>query len=285
LVIGNGTNSATRLGIGTTGQVLTVVSGSPAWAAAGGGPTGDNTFYGSGAGNSITTGTGNTGVGYRALYTLSTGNSATAVGYQAMFSSNIGGGTAVGYQALYATTGPGNTAIGYRSLYANTTGRYNVGIGDFALNSNTTGGGNTVINPNDSNGTTTPVFNPTTESNRFVCGSSNVTNAYIKVAWTVTSDVRDKADFNVVPHGLDFVTKINPIAFRYKTGRDSTETDGPVRYGFSAQEVLALEGDTPVIVDAENPETLRFNDQSLIAVLVNAIKELTARVKELEAKL
>jgi hypothetical protein len=285
IIYGGASGTGTRLGVGSAGQVLTVVSGAPAWAAAGGGPTGTNTFYGSGAGNGISTGTDNTGIGYRALYTLSTGNSATAVGYQAMFSNNIGGGTAVGYQALYANTGPGNTAIGYRSLYANTTGGYNVGIGDFALNSNTTGGGNTVINPNDSNGTNTPVFNPTTESNRFVCGSSNVINAYVKVAWTVVSDIRDKADFGDVPHGLDFVTKLNPIAFRYKTNRNSTETDGPVRYGFSAQEVLALEGDTPVIVDAEDPETLRFNDQSLIAVLVNAIKELTARVKELEAKL
>jgi hypothetical protein len=49
-----------------------------------------------------------------------------------------------------------------------------------------------------------------------------------------------------------------------------------LRYGFKAQDVLALEGDTPVIVDAEDLEKLRFNDQSMLAVLVNAIKELKA---------
>jgi hypothetical protein len=259
------------------------------WAAAGGGggSVGTNTFYGTGAGSNTNTSLAdyNTAYGYRALYSNVTGNNATAIGYQAFYSRGGGGGVAVGYQTGYSTTtGTENTAIGDRALYANTTGAYNVAVGYLALNGNTTGSGNTLINPNDSNGNNVPVFNPTTESDRFVCGSSNVQNAYVKVAWTVTSDVRDKADFDVVPHGLDFITKINPIAFRYKTGRDSTKTGGPVRYGFSAQEVLALEGDTPVIVDAEDLETLRFNDQSLIAVLVNAIKELTARVQQLEAK-
>ena len=38
-------NTNTRLGIGSTGQVLTVASGVPSWAAAGGGPTGAWTAY------------------------------------------------------------------------------------------------------------------------------------------------------------------------------------------------------------------------------------------------
>jgi hypothetical protein len=105
-------------------------------------------------------------------------------------------------------------------------------------------------------------------------GSTAVTNAYIQVAWTVVSDARDKIDFAPVPHGLDFVSKLQPTAYRYKQSREDTEGHGPVRYGFKAQEVLALEGDTPVIVDAEDLEKLRFNDQSMIAVLVNALKEL-----------
>jgi hypothetical protein len=72
------------------------------------------------------------------------------------------------------------------------------------------------------------------------------------------------------------VTKLKPTTYRYKANRDDTEGHGPLRYGFLAQDVMALEGDNPVIVDAEVPEKLKFNDQSMIAVLVNAIQELKA---------
>jgi hypothetical protein len=114
-------------------------------------------------------------------------------------------------------------------------------------------------------------------------GSTAVTNAYIKVAWTVVSDARDKTDFGVVPHGLDFVSKLQPTAYRYKESRESTVGSGPVRYGFKAQDVLALEGNNPVIVDNEDEKKLRFNDQSLLAVIVNAIKELKAEFDEYKA--
>jgi hypothetical protein len=40
LIVGNGTNSATRLGIGSTGQVLTVSGGTAAWATSSGVTTG-----------------------------------------------------------------------------------------------------------------------------------------------------------------------------------------------------------------------------------------------------
>ena len=114
-------------------------------------------------------------------------------------------------------------------------------------------------------------------------GSTAVTNAYIQVAWTVVSDERDKTDFAPVPHGLTFVNSLKPTAYRYKENRAATEGHGPLRYGFKAQDVLALEGNNPVIVDAEDPEKLRFNDQAMIAVLVNSVNELTARLEKLEA--
>ena len=171
---------------------------------------------------------------------------------------------------------PTNTAIGGMSLLSNDTGRCNTAIGSFALYSNRTGSGNTALSPQTSGGVLSPVFNPTTENNRFCMGSTAVTNAYIQVAWTVVSDARDKTDFAAVPHGLAFVCQLKPFAYRYKMDRAATEGHGPVRYGFKAQDVLAIEGSNPVIVDAEDPEKLRFNDQSLLAVLVNAIQELKA---------
>jgi hypothetical protein len=154
------------------------------------------------------------------------------------------------------------------------------------LNAVTTGAGNTTINPWNNAGSYSPVYDVgAAENNRYVAGSTGVTNAYVQVAWTVVSDIRDKTDFAPVPHGLDFINQIEPTAYRYKRERSDTEGHGPLRYGFKAQEVLALEGEDSVIVDSDDPEKLRFNDQSMIAVLTNAIKELSAKVTELEGKL
>ena len=235
----------------------------------GGGGISTNEAFGTGALKSNTTGANNSAVGYQALYSNTTGNNNSAVGVNALRAN---------------TTGYSNSAMGYQALQNNTTGANNSGLGVNALASNTTGSGNTAINPLNSAGTYAPVFNPTTENDRFCMGSTGVTNAYIQVAWTVVSDARDKTDFAPVPHGLDFVTKLKPTAYRYKIDRDATEGHGPVRYGFKAQDVLALEGDTPVVVDAEDADKLRFNDQSLIAVLVNAIQELKSELDELKAK-
>ena len=88
-----------------------------------------------------------------------------------------------------------------------------------------------------------------------------------------------------VPYGLDFVTKLKPTAYRYKINREDTEGHGVVRYGFKAQDVLELEGDNPVIVDAEDSEKLKFNDQSMIAVLVNAIQELKIELDKVKSEL
>jgi hypothetical protein len=79
-----------------------------------------------------------------------------------------------------------------------------------------------------------------------------------------------------VPLGLDFVSKLNPVQYQYKASREDTEAHGPVRYGFLAQEVLALEGSYPVIIDTEDPDKLRYKDSCMVAILAQAIKELKA---------
>jgi len=307
-----GTPYLTALGynaaVGTTGIYCTAV-GVRALQTNGAGT--HNTAIGAFSTYSNTTGDRHTAIGFEALYTNTDKDDNTAIGYQALKANTTGEiNVAVGATALLAnTTGVGNVAIGYQSLVSNTTGfgntcvgnegsktsttaskitslgynclgsstgQNNVAIGYLALFDNTTGSGNTLINPLDSAGTLTPVFSPTTQNNRFIMGSTGVTNAYIQVAWTVVSDARDKTDFAPVPHGLEFVNQLQPTAYRYKQTREATEGHGPVRYGFKAQDVLALEGSNPVIVDVEDSEKLRFNDQSMIAVLVKAIQELKA---------
>ena len=115
-------------------------------------------------------------------------------------------------------------------------------------------------------------------------GHTGITNAYVKVAWTVTSDERDKMNFSEVPHGLDFINKLQPIAFQFKIDRDTEKEDGPVRYGFKAQDILAIEGDNPVIIDNEDPDHLKYQGESLIPVLVKAIQLLSREVKALSGK-
>jgi hypothetical protein len=115
-------------------------------------------------------------------------------------------------------------------------------------------------------------------------GSANVSNAYVQVAWTVVSDARDKTNFAPVTHGLDFVKQLNPVSYQFKETRESNVAHGPVRYGFKAQEILALEGDNPVIIDAEDSEKLRYNGEALVPVLVKALQELTAQVETLKAE-
>jgi len=280
-----------------------------------------NTAVGSGAMFGNTVGNYNTGIGYSALSTSSTGDRNVAIGYQTLFANTSGGyatavgmyagyynttgmgndaygynalhhnttghyNTALGYQSLHTnTTGHRNSAFGLNALYYNTTGTYNVGLGREALNACTTGSANIGIGGTNSTGTFTPPFNVVTESNRLVLGHTSITNAYVKVAWTVTSDERDKMNFAPVPYGLDFVNQLKPTAYQFKVDRDTETPDGDVRYGFKAQDILALEGNNPVIIDIEDPDHLKYKGEHLVPVLVNAVQELTTMVKELQAEI
>jgi hypothetical protein len=180
--------------------------------------------------------------------------------------------------------GSGNTSIGAFSLLAS-TGNNNTAVGRSAMLAATTGCGNVQVGGFNATGSNTPVFAVTTENNRVVMGSTAVTNAYVQVAWTVVSDARDKIVEGDVPHGLEFVNQLEPKAFHFKEERDSDTPNGPLRYGFLAQDILALEGETGVIIDNEDPDKLRYNGEALVPVLVNAIKELSAKNDELEARL
>ena len=129
------------------------------------------------------------------------------------------------------------------------------------------------------------ICNITTESNYIVMGNDDHTCALIKVAWTATSDCRDKTCFRPIEHGLDFVRALKPTEYQFKQGgRDSEATDGKRRYGFLAQDILPLEGDDPVIISADNPEKLQYTEAHLIPVLVKAVQELTAEVDRLRAE-
>ena len=90
-------------------------------------------------------------------------------------------------------------------------------------------------------------------------------------------------DFQLILYGLDFVNKIKTKSFWFRKDRKSDEKNGTQRYGFVAQDILALEGDNPVIIDTEQEDHLKYKGEHLVPVLVNAIQELSAKVTALEA--
>ncbi|MDZ4748207.1 MAG: tail fiber domain-containing protein [Saprospiraceae bacterium] len=116
-----------------------------------------NTYTGSHAGFSSSTGNSNSGFGANSLFLNGTGSFNSAHGLNALFSNASGSwNTAIGANALFAsTTGSSNTAIGNAALLSNTFGLSNTAIGVDALKDNVSGSNNTAIgfNANVSAGT------------------------------------------------------------------------------------------------------------------------------------
>ena len=91
----------------------------------------------------LTTGAGNTGVGWYSLYVNTTGNYNTGVGAGTLILNTADSNTAVGTAALLLnTTGSNNTAVGTDALVYNDTGSSDTATGAFALFSNTVGSSN-----------------------------------------------------------------------------------------------------------------------------------------------
>ena len=108
--------------------------------------TGFTTAEGCNALQSLTTGLGNTGVGWYSLFGNSTGSYNTAIGAGALDLNNGDNNTATGVAALLLnTTGIQNTANGAFALYNNSAGGGNIAIGYQAGAALTTGNNNIVI--------------------------------------------------------------------------------------------------------------------------------------------
>ena len=109
------------------------------------------------------------------------------------------------------------------------------------------------------------------------------------------SDVRLKKNITTLDKGLDIINNLRPVSFNWIDGFCDEEKDS--LYGFIAQEVetvdtnliQAFTEEVKIGEDQENPDqiisnTLRVNEKFIIPILVKALQELTARVKDLEDK-
>src|SRR5438552_1338202 len=95
---------------------------------------------------SLTSGVGNTGVGWYSLFGNSIGNYNTAIGAGALDLNNGDNNTATGVGALLLnTTGTQNTANGSFALYNNSAGSGNIAIGYYAGSALTAGSNDVLI--------------------------------------------------------------------------------------------------------------------------------------------
>jgi hypothetical protein len=101
---------------------------------------GFTTAEGCNALNFLTTGAGNTGVGWYSLFSAGAANYNTGVGAGTLVLNTADSNTAVGAAALLLnTTGSLNTAVGTDALVFNDNGTRNTAVGAFALFNNTGG--------------------------------------------------------------------------------------------------------------------------------------------------
>jgi hypothetical protein len=133
---------------------------------------------------------------------------------------------------------------------------------------NNTGGVTWRVGPTNNNGFV--VFN-SSDVGLFVTNGANT--------WTSTSDLRAKKNVIDSSLGLNEIQQLRPIKYDYITD----DSEDSKRVGFIAQELY------DVIPHAaykpENPdEMMGVSPTELIAVLVKAIQELSAKVTALEAK-
>jgi len=249
-------------------------------------------------GGSVAGGEYNVAIGSFTLDALTSADYNVAVGYQAGTAVTTGGNSVyVGRQAgLGTTTGYDNTFVGAEAGVTNDDGHSNTALGKEAGYHLSSGDNNTLLG-RGAGLSASPSGQIDTEDNRVCIGNNSVTNASIKVDWTVTSDKRDKTDVEPLKMSLDFINKLNPVTYRWDMRSDydnqtpnGTHKKPQLLAGFLAQDVEAIErtygykveNKTAVLTNVQKNGDYGLTYAKFIPVLINAVKELSAKVKTLE---
>ena len=254
--------------------------------------------------SAITSGSYNVGVGgNETLISNTTGSYNVGVGSGALqANTTASNNTAVGYQALYANTTAGkNTAVGYAAGSGQTTGSggdfgENVFIG-YAAGSNSVTGSDCIYIGSNSKASGTGVnyefvlaqyLTGKGTGTFYVGGLNGAYNQANSATWAVTSDQRLKK--NIVDNnvGLEVINGIRVRNFEYRLKDEVTELpehtiikkEG-VQLGVIAQELQAI---LPDCVKEESTGVLSVNSENITWHLINAVKELSAKVTALENK-
>jgi hypothetical protein len=122
-------------------------------------------------------------------------------------------------------------------------------------------------------------------SNEATIGNSSIATLRCQqTSITALSDRRDKKDIQDLTLGLNFVENLKPVKFTWAMRDGNPRNDSEA--GFIAQDLLQNSKDFNCewanLVLTNNPERLEASPGKLIPILVKAIQELSAKVKELE---
>ena len=253
---------------------------------------------------SLTTGAGNTALGWRSLFLDTTGSFNTGVGGGALALNNADSNTAVGAAALLLnTSGTQNTAVGTDTLVFNDSGDSNTATGYFALMNNTTGGSNAAMG--DQALTANTSGNNNTAVGNLVLTNSETTSDHVCVGREAGSGITTANNNIIIGHhsgvhsvfGQEsdrcFIDNISGAPVSAATaamlmvdfdGRLGTITaDGPNPGGFS------LNGIRPqAIPDAAKQAMLDLQVQDLEATIAQQqqqIETLTVQLKKQTAQI
>ena len=243
----------------------------------------NQTINATGAGGSLTGSTTTTAT-FLGISATSGGTNCTQIGCQSGYLSSGSNNSGLGFGTLAGVTGSQNTAVGATSGQGITSGSLNTAIGYNTLSGSTalTGNNNVVIG-----GQGTVSANSISNEVSLYNGSVHARFQGAASSWSFVSDERDKTNIADLSLGLGFINQLQPRTFEWDM-RDNEVDKGKKSSGFIAQEVLALMQSEDAMytqlvnTDDENQYTLA--QPNLIPILVNAIKELTARLAALESK-
>jgi len=260
-------------------------------------------------------------VGAKASYSaVGSHNGTTAIGANALYYNYSGAyNVAVGASAMAGgvgtNNGGNNVAVGNHALSGNMMGHNNTCVGSSA-GTNITGdsggsnGSNNICIGYESGTSNAPSGSLVQQSNVVCLGDSDITALYCADTSISSSDGRDKTDVEDFTAGLDWIEAMRPVTFHWdkrswyteydeETGEitsektpDGTHKKDKKNLGFIAQEVLAIEQANGFASDKNDMLTVNMNEddtaygmkyERLVPVLVNAVKELSAKVKALES--
>jgi hypothetical protein len=123
-----------------------------------------------------------------------------------------------------------------------------------------------------------------------------------------TSDLREKKDIVDSQLGLDFISKLRPVSYKWKVGQNvvSSEVDGVdeegkekyktvitprlgvrTHYGLIAQEVKEILGDIDFggFVHDDETDIMGLRYDQFIAPLIRAVQEQQQQIEQLKSKL
>ena len=261
----------------------------------------------------LTSADSNVAIGYSAAINITTGGTNTIIGRSAGAALTTGlDSVLIGAYAGNAIVGADqNVCVGSSAGAGLTSGATNTFIGQGAGDAMQTGSNNTCIGVNcdaSANDVSNAIslgaaVNAAANDFSFGKASNVVTNDFDADAdWSRSSDIRLKRNIQDTTLGLDFINDLRPVKFQWKPSNEvpkemkaeynevNQKNLDIVSHGFIAQEVkeaIDKYGDTTFggwHLDKTDNETQRVKKNMFVMPLIKAVQELTARVKELEAK-